>query len=275
MKPMLAKKWQDHKKKVESAFIVQPKLNGVRMLYHNNFCQSRDEKFWGANCLGGIREILRDLPDNIILDGELYCHGMSLQQINSRISVNRKEPHKDEGRIEYHVFDCLCVDSLDATQDDRILRLDTIFRQLSSGLVKLVESRTCFSDAEADMHYSCWLDAGYEGMMYRRNAPYGILSNCGNKENRWDTLLKRKDWLDEDCECIGIVEGEGKYRGSTGSLLLQFPDNNATFSAGSGLSDMERQQFFFDPPVGAKVKVKYEMLSDAGIPLKPVIILVE
>ena len=106
-------------------------------------------------------------------------------------------------------------------------------------------------------------------MMYRANVPYGLESKCGNKENRWDILLKRKDWLDEDCEIVDVVEGDGKYVGAVGALVLRFPGNGQLFRAGSGLSDMERRKWFDGSCIGMVAKVKYEMLSDGGVPLKP------
>lgn len=43
------------------------------------------------------------------------------------------------------------------------------------------------------------------------------------------------------------------------------------FQAGSGLSDAERVKFLCESPVGRIARIKFEMLSDGGVPLKPTI----
>lgn len=68
-----------------------------------------------------------------------------------------------------------------------------------------------YEHTAAEQQFSRWRTADYEGMMYRQNTPYGLLQDCTNQENRWDTLLKRKDWLDEECEIVGVQMGTGKY----------------------------------------------------------------
>ena len=112
-------------------------------------------------------------------------------------------------------------------------------------------------------------------MMYRSiNDPYGMIDECGNKENRWATLLKRKDWLDMRCRIVGVNEGKGEFAGSVGAFVLQTEDGT-TFQAGSGLTKFQRKAYWIEDPVGRIAVVNYEMLSDGGVPLKPTIEMVE
>jgi len=123
------------------------------------------------------------------------------------------------------------------------------------------------------------------------NEPAGLRSKrinersrfLSDKDNRCWHLLKRKDWQDDEFECVGVIEGEGKLTGTLGALLCEC-SRRAThepgisrhsvpqFHVGSGLSDSERQHYWFNPPIGRLVKVKYLCLSDAGIPLNPTIL---
>jgi len=101
-----------------------------------------------------------------------------------------------------------------------------------------------------------------------------------DKSNRCWHLLKRKDWQDDEFECVGVQEGEGKYKGTLGALTCRVPglevngmiQNYEIFSVGSGLTDTERDHYWANPPIGKLIKVKYLVLSEAGIPLNPTIL---
>lgn len=269
MKPMLAKKYNEQKHKLDYPLFVQPKLNGVRALYSQGQFQSRDEHLWRDECLQYQRLSLRGLPNNVILDGELYRHGWSLQKINSSVSVNRLEDNALTHEVRYCIFDCVITTDLSMPFGERFQYLKAIKDDMGLAL-HLVSTHYVRSELETEPLYRMYKEQDYEGLMYRQNAPYGIEGHCGNKENRWDILLKRKEWLDEDCEIIGIELGSGKYADCVGSLVLVF-ENGQEFTAGSGLSDSERRRFLDNPPIGRLAKIKYEMLSDSGVPLKPTI----
>lgn len=268
---MLAHKYRDHKDKLPYPCFVQPKLNGVRMLYTDNQMQSRDQHLWVDSMLPEIREVLADLSPDFILDGELYRHGWSLQKINGAASVNRNAPDGNTALIQYHVFDCVL--RTDPTLSF-VARWHLLLEELSKhellDRVHIVPTIQVFDQAEAESQYAVFKREQYEGMMYRfPYASYGFASQCGNKENRWTCLLKRKDFLDDEFPCIGLLEGDGKYSGMLGALVLQVRPG-LTVNVGTGYSDIERVEFFSNPPMGKLIRIKYEMLSDNGTPLKPV-----
>jgi len=261
--------------KVQFPIYVQPKLNGVRALYlGEDQLQSRDEHLWDPHVVGHLLPLLNNVAGEYILDGELYLHGMSLQQINSRIAVNRAEPHPQGRMIEYHVFDVVA----DAPMAERVDILTELMSRFDPrGKVKIVSTFLCTSEHQANCTFALCKREGYEGVMYRKvDAPYGFAEDCSNKQNRWWYLQKRKDWMDIDCCVIGLERGQGRLANTLGAFLLQAP-NGAMFSAGSGLTDQQRQQYWSmsNQMVGKTVKIKFEMLSDTGVPLKPTILLVE
>jgi hypothetical protein len=86
-------------------------------------------------------------------------------------------------------------------------------------------------------------------------------------------MLKRKDWHDDEFECIGVDEGLGKRAGKAGALVCKLT-NGKTFGVGSGLTDAEAEHYLDNPPVGRKVKVKYLCLTSDGIPFNPTVIAV-
>jgi len=268
---MLAHKFAQHMDKVQYPWTVQPKLNGVRMLYCDGQMQSRDEHYWKPEVLNHLEEVLCQLSPDFILDGELYKHGLSLQEINGAVSVNRVNPSPKTSQIQYHVFDCVL-------RKQPFLGFDRRFELLLSALsdidllgrVQIVPTLKVFDFTEAENQYAFFKRSRYEGMMYRDPyASYGLASQCRNKENRWTCLLKRKDFLDDEFPVIGILEGEGKYTGMLGSLVLGLP-NGASVDVGSGFSDSERALYWREPPINKLCRIRYEMFSDGGIPLKPI-----
>ena len=258
---MLAHKLTDRRKPAYP-FYVQPKLNGVRALWNGETLYSRDLKIFSPINLRHIYHQLTSLPP---LDGELYCHGLSLQQINARVAVNRTTPHAESLSISYCVFDAVVDEPFEKRQD--------IVYEVTRGLMSVVAVETILvnSPTSEEAAYKLFKKQNYEGMMYRdAKASYGFVENCGNKENRWTTLLKRKDWLDVDLPVVDVAEGTGQFQGKCGSLVLEI--DGKKFNVGSGMTHSQRQAYWDSPPVGRVAKISYEMLSDGGVPLKPVLV---
>jgi ATP-dependent DNA ligase len=275
IKPMLAHKYSSTR--VVYPCFVQPKLNGVRGLYlPNRHFQSRYGEIWTPSVVHNALMALTRQP--FVLDGEFYKHGMSLQQINSRIGVVRKEPHEESAEIKFYIFDVIV--------DEPFYRRALILRKLKSMFdgdpaIGVVKTEEVTSPVEADHLYNKWRNLeGFEGMMYRdANAHYGFASRCGNKDNRWHCLLKRKEMQDLDAVVIGLqqmVAQTGELKDTLGAFELR-AENGAVFTAGSGLTDVQRNTYWAagENMLGTRVKIRFEMLSDGGVPLKPIIDLVE
>lgn len=273
MKPMLAfKNWR----RIQFPCYVQPKLNGLRCMWHPGVgLTSRDEIVWQDKVLHHIYASLEGI--DVPLDGELYCHGMSLQQINGRASINRVSVHKDVGRISLNVFDT----PQNMSFHDRWHSLQVVAARVGPA-VSFVPTVFVTCEREADMCYRLWKQQKYEGMMYRDlDHPYGFHKKdaapgfkvCGNKENRWNCLQKRKDWIDVVLPVRGVQEGRDGMRGMCGALVFVFEGKE--FAAGSGLTFQQRQWFWSrrqdESIFNIKCRLKYEMLSDTGVPLKPTI----
>lgn len=277
--PMLAFRWNDKKKHMPFPCWVQPKLNGLRCLYQSGAMMSRshgltEPKFWSPLMLTHIREELSFLPDHLMLDGELYIHGKSLQQINSAAAVSRKEPNDKTSSVEYHIFDCFDENAPMLDFSYRRALLESYFDWPNESPIKLVPTYLAITEHSAETHFATFKKLGYEGMMLRNpESSYGQPHLCGNKENRWNYLLKRKDWLDEEVTCVGFSLTEGE-KGERGFIMTCVRENGIEFDVGSGLSHGERDAYETNPPLGRTITVKYEMLSDSGKPLKPTILLV-
>lgn len=289
MRPLLAHTYAPSR--LDFPCFVQPKLNGIRALSGTidgqRHFQSRDEIPWNRNVLLHIATTLESIfPPSVLLDGELYRHGWPLQRINGAVTPVRQEANEDTIQVQYHIFDVI-----DPTQPFwKRYKLGANTCTTPECPVQMVLTLHVRSEEKADLAYARFVFDGYEGMMYRLgDCPYtspkqpkaGSLLVPQNsrspflsdQNNRAWHLLKRKAWHDAEFTCTGVQEGrDGKYEGMVGALVCgQGP---TTFTVGSGLTDHQRQLYWEQPSlvVGTTLKVKYLVLSTAGIPLNPTLL---
>jgi DNA ligase len=289
MKPMLAHIFEQSRWVNEPTW-VQPKLNGVRALYQNGFFQSRDEIPWNEPILRHLSQPLKLMfPDErTILDGELYVHGWPLQKINGAIAINRLEPNEETFQVEYHIFDVVSYKLPFEERFYNTMRLKHLFTPDIK--VRLVETIRADTQGIADDFYAAQVSKGYEGIMYRigecpythpkepatiayLNGDHKYRKHLSDKNNRVWHMLKRKDWKDDEFECVGTIDGEGKYKGLIGSLMCS-TGTGKFFCAGSGLTDKDREDYTENPPIGRKVKIKFLTYTSDGKPFNPTILAV-
>jgi hypothetical protein len=116
--PMLAHKFKDHMNKVEWPSYIQPKLNGMRMLFNGTEARSR-----------GNKEIIREVIEHLqfdtggfILDGELMLPNNVLLQ-ESMSAIKKYRPGISD-KLEYHVYDIV---NTDLPYEERMKLLETMF----------------------------------------------------------------------------------------------------------------------------------------------------
>jgi ATP-dependent DNA ligase len=264
--------------------LIQPKVNGVRAMFSNGRFMSRDGVLWQPGCLTHLRRALGAMPPDVVLDGELYTHGLPLQTINSRIAVNRQTPHDLEPSIGYHIFDLVSDEAYAVRNALLYLLIRECVAPADAVHIKFVQTMYAATPKIADMMFSQHKREGYEGAMYRdMYAPYSLPDISTNKENRSVWLLKRKDWLDLDAAIVSVESGNNRLAHTCGSLSLAFHHEGHIiyFSAGSGITDLLRDQLWERRDEIAQayaqgkpwmVKIEYEMLSLGNVPLKPTIV---
>jgi DNA ligase-1 len=240
--------------------ISMPKLNGLRCMYlPGQGFYSRDGKRWNDAVLAHIIPPKTDY----IIDGELYCHGMSLQKINSAVGVNRLEPGPYAYCITFHAFD-IVEPKFNAMT--RMLLLDKILREDRDSVgMYLIDWEICKSRIDLDKAYESYLDKNYEGQMLK--SVFGSYMPQGEKERSTMNLQKRKAFLDAEFECIGrVVSTEGKCKGKMGALKF-ITSRGVSFEVGTGFTDEEREEFIApNYHFQKKATIKYLNLTDDGRP---------
>jgi DNA ligase-1 len=255
IKPMLAKTFEDHKSKVKWPAYGQVKLDGLRaMAYLKDgkvVLHSRGNKFY---TLPHIQYQLQSiLKPGMILDGELYTHGISLQTINSYVRGQKIECSV----INYNVYDVVSDKPFSA----RLMDLDSL---AETNNVLVVYTAYLESEDQAVEFQSSCVSRGYEGAMIRSAAG---LYRYGHRSS---DLLKMKTWVDDEFEVVGWQCGKGKFE--------QVPTfkcktvSGETFDVTPKGTEQERLQMLTEANlyIGKMMKVKYFDFSPDGVPLYPV-----
>lgn len=272
MRPMLGHPFNPKKLTYPSS--AQRKLNGVRALYQNGTFYSRDEIAWAPGVLEHLAQPLRDIinPAYYPLDGELFVHGWSLQQINSAVAVKQRAPGPRTHLVEYHIFDIV---KFNTPFLDRYAPIYNLLESIKSQTaLRNVPVESVHSESDANRIYLSHVNEQHEGTIYRVGECRYTQPKVGaDQDNRTYNLLKRKDWHDDEFTIVGVVEGRvtakgSKYVGALGAILCDLGDGR-TFRVGSGFSDEQRKDWWLNPPIGQIATVKYLILSDEGIPLNP------
>jgi DNA ligase-1 len=241
--------------------VSMPKLNGLRCMYiPGQGFFSRDGKRWNDAVLAHIVPPTTDY----IIDGELYCHGMSLQKINSAVGVNRIEPGEDAERIKFFAFD-LVEPKFNALT--RMLLLEKIINDHREEIemLPMIEWEICKTRIELDRCYNHYITQGYEGQMLK--SVFGSYMPQGEKERTTMNLQKRKAFLDGEFECIGrVISQEGKCAGKLGALKF-ITSKGVSFEVGTGFTDEEREEYITpNYHFQRKATIKYLNLTDDGRP---------
>ena len=263
-KPMLAHDYNDHKDKLKFPTATQPKLDGVRCIVRADGMWSRNGKpiISAPHIFEALKPLFEADPD-LILDGELYCDKSSAG-FNTIISCVRKtKPTKadlslSEQFIEYHIYD---LPSLDSTFMERMVHLSDL--KLPK-YCKIVHTHWVADQSRLDYLYGLFMEQGYEGQMIRLDASY--------ENKRSKSLLKRKEFVDDEFIILGVIEGNGNLTGKVGKL--QFEINSKPFeSAVNGDWEyIEKLWHSREGLVGKTATVKYFELTEDGIPRFPKVI---
>lgn len=151
---------------------IQPKLKGIRALYQVGQFQAQMRSATKPGHTVGVLITLRHLNKplskifgaDVILDGVLYVHGWSPEQIRQAIVV-------DSDEIEYHVFDVVDFQRPFASRFMAPASILTDTQHLHK--TKVVETHRVLSPEPVTYFYDKWTTNGYDGLLYRLNGcPY-------------------------------------------------------------------------------------------------------
>lgn len=245
---MLAKEFEKQKY-IQMPCIIQPKLNGIRVKWDCNIKRfvTRQGEIVSKDIIPHLYAAYHNSACS--LDGELYCHGMAFQDIYARVAIGRIRAHLDVNKIQFHVFDII---SQDLTEQ----------RIAQTAVYGMVPCLKIFSLEELYFHHTIWVAQGFEGTMVRRlGQPYII--------GRTDALLKLKNKHEMTVTIVGFQEGEGKFKGKVGAILVSTGKHR--FKLGGGkITEDQREMLWKDQPnwLNRQIIIEYCETSMSGKPLK-------
>lgn len=204
-----------------------------------------------------------------VLDGELYKHGKSLQQISG--AARREIANADGSWLEYYIYDIM----LDQPFKNRINTLNDICNELGLGFdpnrdwdtadlrVQMVpQEKVSGKDSIIALH-DVYVGEGWEGCVVRD--PEGTYKYGG----RGSEMVKFKMYKDAEFRITGLSEG---LRDEDMCFTLETSDGIPFKAKPMGSRELKEQyRNDIDSLIGKMATVKFFYLSDEGCPLQPVL----
>ena len=227
---MLANKMTDKKiAQLGNKFLVQPKLNGLRgwvdwsneALLPNLISSGGLKLQFFEHIQLELLELYKLLPYEHKWDGEIYEHGMAMEDIHSiaRRTVNRKD-----GKLSFHIFDCKSPE-IQTGRMVHVLSLQRIIDEYNFNYIKVVPTYIATKETW-EAYLNSFLDEGYEGIIFRHLA--GVYH-----ERKCNDLLKYKATEKKPYRILAVYQGEGWCYDRAGSILVT-DDYGRQFAVGSG-----------------------------------------
>lgn len=252
--PMLAHKFADHSEKISFPCYVQPKLNGMRMLFDGMEGWSRGNK----QVIPDVIKHLQFETSGFILDGELMLPDNQLLQ-ESMKAIKKYRPELSP-KLLYHVYDI--VDSGLTFEERYRIILDVC--NLAPENIKIVPSILVQNETEVLKWHKTFVKEGFEGTMIRsKDSMYEI-------GKRSYSLLKLKDFTDDEYRIIDIIDGDGSDKNL--AIFILETNSGQSFNCRPEGSQENRAVLYKERTklIGKYLTVRYQELSKDGIPIFPV-----
>jgi DNA ligase-1 len=265
---MLATDSAKHEKKMVGEMLIEPKLDGVRVIV---ICDvDKDEvKLFSRNGkeLSNFPEInkqfdemLDQLDESMVFDGEVMSDDFQtlMREIHRKGGAKTKD-------AKLNLFDCMpLIHFMAGGSRDAITERKKWLEGYTYGpninLVEYVKMNLSESDGQkqfADYNKLC-IDRGFEGIMVK---PVGGIYEC-RRSVGW---LKVKPFIEVSLKVIDVEEGTGRNAGKLGALVVEGKDDDKFIktNVGSGLTDTDRETFWKakDELIGQIIEVRADAIT--------------
>ena len=281
MKPMNAKQADKitNKKVFNKQYLGSRKIDGVKcLIYQKEDGTLHTCSRGSANYDAAMYEILSnptlvsmfDSNPGLILDGEAYKHGLSLQQINSVARTQKKA-------VDYSILQFYWYDIVDTKTpfEERNKRMKTLAKEYSIGWdperefkegelrLQLVPQISITGwDAMLKLHNE-YVEEGWEGLVIK------LVTGVYGPGKRTNDCIKIKMYQDSEFKIVGHELG---LRGNEDMCFICVTDEGKEFKA-KPWGDRDLKNWYIEnfekECMGKMAVVKYFYMSDENIPLQP------
>lgn len=256
--PMLASDYRKQGHRIKYPCWVAPKYDGVRCLAIRHADRVELKSRGGKEyVVPHIQEELMVLMyEGQMLDGELYIHGLQLEQIVSAV----KKPNENTPRLKFIAFDSV---STEECFEDRIVGVTHIlFNQEKDSMIEACPYHIAESEQDMKSWHNRFVQEGYEGVMLRN------LTGMYESGKRSADLQKYKEMMEEEFQIVDVLMD----RNSNGVLKVFDHVAEDYFTVCYG--DFEQRVHQVDHPeqyVGKWLTVHYQTrYADSRLPQFPV-----
>ena len=269
---MLAQDGANHESKITGRKLVEPKLDGVRVITVLDY-ESRTVTMYSRNgqVLENFTHITQAFEQNMdnfarsyVFDGEVVSHSFQdlMRQVHRKSNVQA-----EDARLA--LFDMIPLvefrQGVSVMRQRQRRRLLEEFQGLfaDTGVIELVSQQEFDLDSLVDQiafqdYNRQTVDQGYEGIMIKD--PNGLWE--GRRSTAW---LKQKPYIEVSLTVTGYEEGTGRNKDRLGALICEGEDSGKTISVncGSGFSDSDRTELWAgrDSLVGQVVEVRADAIT--------------
>jgi ATP-dependent DNA ligase len=251
LKPMLAQQLKNSNVDYKKCF-VQYKYNGHRCLIARTddgiIAYSRNGKI--INTIKHITDSI-DIQPGTILDGELYVHGMALQDAGSLI--RKIQPGND--KLDYIIYDTI-INKPYKQRLDKIMEYAYV-----SECVKVAPTMdgAYIDNINEELHSA--IDKGYEGLILRTN------DRGYEPGKRSKSLIKVKKWLDAEFLIVDIIESKDGW-----AILECLTNEGKTFRVSAPGTIEDKKQILNESYayIDSYVNVEFFEWTNDNIPFHPV-----
>lgn len=267
-KPMLAHSFIDYKSKIEFPCFIQPKFDGYRMIFNGEKCLTRQGKEY--NILYNT-ELYKELfkifeKHKIILDGELYLHGLDFENLGIlRKKILKTESEKNLlNQIQFHVYDYI---DKQKTFKERYNTLREIFKTDYKNVV-ISDTVEIMNENDLEKYHLEFQNKNFEGSILRNSTGLYV-------EGRSFNLLKYKNFQDSEYKIIDFDKEIDRQEQKNLVIWVCETKDGKKFNVRPKGTILERNEIYnkclenFSQYKGHLLWVKFFEITKLGVPRFP------
>ena len=244
-------------------FALSQKLNGNNCSYYKGKLISRQGKEFK-----GLQHIIDDIEklpnhENFFFNGELMRKNTDNISDDQNFQIGTgiiNSENEDKSCIYFNIYEVLPIEEFEKGESKLTYknRRHDVLNPLSiaiyrAGLENISVIPIIYEGTNKSKIKELLNQAdsdGWEGLMLNKDTKW--------KNKRNNGILKVKSFKHADILCTGVVEGDGKYKGTLGLIKCDY--KGYELGVGSGFTDEQREYYWNHPQkiIGKIVQIKYK-----------------